>query len=395
MNKVKKSKYLNAEESKQFFTQVELVQKETMNELEKVQQKYQVVASNEKMGNKHKLKKLNRLATKEKKLNIKIQRLEVDKENLEKGTYIKRNWFEKMMHRLKTLSYAEQKMLTGILFILPWLIGFILFFARPLLTTIVWSFSDVKTDIGGLTVNFNGIENFKYLFTQQTLQTKTFLEVLTVSIQSTLYIVPVVFIFSLIIAVMLNTKFKGHQFFKAIFFIPVIYNATIISTALSGDFGNHLSSSTEAMSTLLPSFVSYLKQVGLGEEVIDFALNALNEVFNIVNKSGIQILIFIAALQSIPPHLYEAAKVEGATTYECFWKVTFPMVSNIFLPILVYTIVDCFGSSLLMNIVTKDSSVVKIPYGIQSAIALIYFSVNLLIIGIIFIILRKAVHKYE
>ncbi len=395
MDKVKKPKYLSVEEAKLYLPQVQLVQKDTIKELEEVQNKYKEVAVNEKMGNKRKLKKLNKLATKEKKLNIKIQRLELDIENLEKGTYIKRNWFEKIIYRLKTLSYAEQKIACGMLFVLPWLIGFIIFFARPFITTIYWSFCNVEKEVGGLHITFNGFENIKYLFTQQTLQSKTFLEVLTISIESTLYIVPVVFIFSLIIAVMLNTKFKGHQFFKAVFFIPVIYNTAVISSALSGDFGNYLSDSTQTMSNLLPNFVNYLKQIGLGENVIDFALNALNEVFTIVNKSGIQILIFIAALQSIPPHLYEAAKVEGATTYECFWKVTFPMVSNIFLPVLIYTIVDCFGSSLLMNIVTKDSSVVKIPYGIQSSIALIYFAANLVIIGIVFIILRKAVHKYE
>ncbi len=395
MDKTKKIKYLSIEESSLYLPQVKLVQEDTIKELEKTQNKYKEVASNEKLGHKRKLNKLNRLATKEKKLNIKIQRLELDKQNLKDGTYIKRNWFEKIIHRLKTLSYAEQKMLCGMLFVLPWLIGFIIFFARPLLTTIYWSFCSVDREIGGLKINFNGFDNFKYLFTQQTLQSKTFLEVLTVSVESTLYIVPVVFIFSLIIAVMLNTKFKGHQFFKAVFFIPVIYNTTVISSALSGDFGNYLSDSTNTMSTLLPNFVDYLMQIGLGEEVINFALNALNEVFTIVNKSGIQILIFIAALQSIPPHLYEAAKVEGATSYECFWKVTFPMVSSIFLPILIYTIVDCFGTSLLMNIITKDSSVVKIPYGVQSSIALIYFAVNMLVIGIVFVILRKAVHRYE
>ena len=197
------------------------------------------------------------------------------------------------------------------------------------------------------------------------------------------------------IAVVLNTKFKGHQILKAIFFIPVIYNSTIISTVLNGTFGDYMSGSGLNSMDMLESFSAYLLQIGLAEDLIKFLIDAVVRIFTIVNMSGIQIIIFIAALQSIPRHLYEAAKVEGATTYECFWKITFPMVSPMFLPIIVYTIVDSFAGSDLIHFMTKHSEGIQMAYGLCSAVAVIYFLVNIFVIMLVFLILRKVVYKND
>ena len=388
-------KYLTVEEQAIYSEKLHSIIDSLEQELKKVQEKYVETLKVESSKKKPNVKKLNKLEKQELKLKIKIQKNKIDLLHVEKQTYVKLNAFQKLIKRLKTMSFESQEKVGGYVLILPWLIGFALFFAVPLLMTIYWSFNDVKTIAGGLEISWIGLKNFKDLFQTQMLGTKTFMEVLTNSIGEMIINVPVIFIFSLIVAVVLNTKFKGHQFFKVIFFIPVIYNTTVISLALEGSFGSTMDSTMTGFNTMLTGIQSFLLNVGIGQGLIEFLIAAVDRIFTIVTQSGIQILIFIAALQAIPKHLYEAAKIEGATAYDCFCKITVPMVSKMFLPVLIYSIVDGFASSELINLMTKDSTGAKISYGMASTIAIIYFIVNLIIIGIIYLFLRKAVNNNE
>ena len=388
-------KYLTVEEQAIYSEKLHSIIDSLEQELKKVQEKYVETLKVESSKKKPNVKKLNKLEKEELKLKIKIQKNKIDLLHVEKQTYVKLNAFQKLIKRLKTMSFESQEKVGGYVLVLPWLIGFALFFAVPLLMTIYWSFNDVKTIAGGLEISWVGLKNFKDLFQTQMLGTKTFMEVLTNSIGEMIINVPVIFIFSLIVAVVLNTKFKGHQFFKVIFFIPVIYNTTVISLALEGSFGSTMDSTMTGFNTMLTGIQSFLLNVGIGQGLIEFLIAAVDRIFTIVTQSGIQILIFIAALQAIPKHLYEAAKIEGATAYDCFCKITVPMVSKMFLPVLIYSIVDGFASSELINLMTKDSTGAKISYGMASTIAIIYFIVNLIIIGIIYLFLRKAVNNNE
>lgn len=388
-------KYLTVEEQAIYSEKLHSIIDSLEQELKEVQEKYVETLKVESSKKKPNVKKLNKLEKQELKLKIKIQKNKIDLLHVEKQTYVKLNAFQKLIKRLKTMSFESQEKVGGYVLVLPWLIGFALFFAVPLLMTIYWSFNDVKTIAGGLEITWIGLKNFKDLFQTQMLGTKTFMEVLTNSIGEMIINVPVIFIFSLIVAVVLNTKFKGHQFFKVIFFIPVIYNTTVISLALEGSFGSTMDSTMTGFNTMLTGIQSFLLNVGIGQGLIEFLIAAVDRIFTIVTQSGIQILIFIAALQAIPKHLYEAAKIEGATAYDCFCKITVPMVSKMFLPVLIYSIVDGFASSELINLMTKDSTGAKISYGMASTIAIIYFIVNLIIIGIIYLFLRKAVNNNE
>ena len=388
-------KYLTVEEQAIYSEKLHSIIDSLEQELKKVQEQYVETLKVESSKKKPNVKKLNKLEKQELKLKIKIQKNKIDLLHVEKQTYVKLNAFQKLIKRLKTMSFESQEKVGGYVLVLPWLIGFALFFAVPLLMTIYWSFNDVKTIAGGLEISWIGLKNFKDLFQTQMLGTKTFMEVLTNSIGEMIINVPVIFIFSLIVAVVLNTKFKGHQFFKVIFFIPVIYNTTVISLALEGSFGSTMDSTMTGFNTMLTGIQSFLLNVGIGQGLIEFLIAAVDRIFTIVTQSGIQILIFIAALQAIPKHLSEAAKIEGATAYDCFCKITVPMVSKMFLPVLIYSIVDGFASSELINLMTKDSTGAKISYGMASTIAIIYFIVNLIIIGIIYLFLRKAVNNNE
>lgn len=395
MKKVKEVKYVKEElalKLKEKFTKrLEILQKN----LEKSKEAYLIEGEKLKKNPKRSLNKLEKISKKVHSLEVKIHKYELKLDELNSGKMVQKNIFQKLKDAYTSLGYKKQKVLCGIILLIPWILGFILFFAKPLITTIIWSFFEVSPEAGSLSYKAVFFQNYKDLFTKQMLGSRTFLEVLTVSIKEMVINVPIIFIFSLLVAVVLNTKFKGHRFFKAIFFIPVIFNATAIAAALDGAFGSYASSSMSEQTNLLSSFSSYLLSLGLGEGLITFLIDAVNRIFTIVTKSGIQILIFIASLQSVPKHLYEAAKVEGATTYECFWKITFPMLSPMFLPIIIYTIVDSFVSSDLISFMTVNSAGSRMPYGMQATIAVIYFIVNLVIIGIIYVALRKAVYKND
>lgn len=386
--------YLCGEEAEKEVALLTQKLEELNKEIDELQKKY-VEIGNSQLKSKKKYRLLHKLEKREIHTKAKAQSVKIDLIHLEKGTYRKLNIIQKVVKKIKNLSYQQQKVVCGLLFLLPWFIGFCIFFFKPLITTIWWSFNKVTPEAGHLTISFNGIENYISIFTKTMFGTRTFLEILTVSVQEMLLNVPIILIFSLLIAVVLNTKFKGHQLLKAVFFIPVIYNSTIISTVLNGTFGDYMSGSGANSMDMLESFASYLLQIGLAEDLIKFLIDAVDRIFTIVNMSGIQIIIFIAALQSIPRHLYEAAKVEGATTYECFWKITFPMVSPMFLPIIVYTIVDSFAGSDLIHFMTKQSEGIQMAYGLSSAVAVIYFLVNIFVIMLVFLILRKVVYKND
>ena len=395
LNNKKTPNYVSYEEG--LIIKEELLQKKASLEQEIVDLENKYIALGKAMQNRRRrnVNALFKINKRIEKIKSKIQMIKIDLIKIDEGKYVKLNLFEKIVKKIKGLSYQQQKVVCGIIFVIPWFLGFIFFFAKPLFTTIWWSFNEVTPQAGGLDIQFKGFQNYINLFTTQMLGTKTFLEVMTSSLTDLVLNVPIIFIFSLIISVILNTKFKGHQILKAIFFIPVVYNATVINTALNGSFGGQLSGSMGEAVSMSGLLTGYLYQIGFASGLVDFLVGAVDRIFEIVNMSGIQILIFIAALQGVPKHLYEAAKVEGATTYECFWKITFPMVSPMFLPILVYSIVDTFASSDLMQFMTVNSEGSKIAYGMSSTIAVIYFLVILLIIGILFLLLRKVVYSSE
>ncbi len=350
-------------------------------------------------ANKVNYKKLRKVKIKRGRLKSKIQHIKNEIIILEIGNVEKESLIKQSIKKFQNIPYKKQKEIYGMLFLLPWLVGFILFFALPMFTTIWWSMNEMAPKPGGgFDFTYAGFRNYVSLFTSETLAGSTVLEVLTSSVIDILIDLPTIIIFSLFVAVLLNTKFKGHQLVKAIFFIPVVYNITVVNNTLSGTFGQLLGSSLDEGFQLSETFSSFLMQIGIGGGLIEFLMSAVDRIFMIINKSGIQIIIFIAALQAIPIHLYESARVEGATKYEMFWKVTIPLVSPMVITCLVFTIVDSFGSSDIMNFLTVNSQGTTMATnqpGLYSSISIIYFMINIMIIGFAFISLRKRVFYYD
>jgi len=302
------------------------------------------------------------------------------------------------MKSTKKLTLTQKRAITGYLFIMPWLVGFIWFYVRSLLMAGQFSMSNLQMkDNGGFTLDFVGLSNFKYAF----LEDATFNQILVNSVGNMVIDVPLIIFFSLFVAIILNSKFKGRTLVRAIFFLPVIMNAGAINDALTlareAATGGVAAISAEAAATGMVNtdyFFEIFMDLGVPAGIIDYITLAVARIYDIVQASGVQIIIFIAALQSVGGSLYEVAKIEGATAYETFWKVTFPMVSPLILTNVVYTIVDSFIDS---EVVEKayDMAFVSFNWGTSVAMSLISTVIVCTLLLLVGIFLSRKTFYYN
>ena len=297
------------------------------------------------------------------------------------------------------LSLTGKKAVVGLIFVLPFLIGFTVFIAYGLFTTIRMSFSDVVVAgaTSGVEMVWNNFANYVQAFTVH----PTFSEVLGTSILNMIIDVPLIIFFSLFMALLINQKFRGRTVVRAIFFLPVILGAPAIANALTMArammVGGVSPASAEVMASIgsnmnvnVNYYLNMLGDLAIPPGLLNYIVGAVGRINNIIIASGVQIVIFLAALQSIPPSVYEAAKIEGATPYETFWLITFPMVSPLILTNVVYTIIDSFTSSpvvtLSYNVIFSDYN-----YGLGSVFSLVSsLAVCLILVIVAFLLGRKT-----
>ncbi len=291
--------------------------------------------------------------------------------------------------RAKSLDKKKAKM--GYIFVLPFILGFFIIYLPMIIDSLKLSFStlDLRQDD---IYQFVGFDNFSYAFVEDT----EFTKVLLTNLTDLLLDVPGIVIFSLFLAIILNQKMRGRAIFRAIFFIPVIVSTGIIEYI---DMQNILSSSMEGInstvggngaeasagSEIIQSIdvQKFFSSMQVGQGLVEYVTGLVNDVYDIVNRSGVQLLIFLAGLQSISPAIYESAYMEGATSWETFWKITFPMISPMILVNAIYTIIDAFTTET--NAVMRRISEVNDGgiSGMSHAMAMswIYFMIVLLIIA--------------
>ncbi len=278
----------------------------------------------------------------------------------------------------------------GFIYVLPWLIGFIFFFFVPLISSLRFSLSKVEANSGGIIVNFIGFKNYVEALTVNT----SFNRILTESITNMVVNVPLIVIFSLFLAVLLNQKFVGRTLARAIFFLPVILASGVIMALDSTSLVQAVNDSNAGGPVVggLRSFElsMMMEDAGVNESIINYLTGAVDRIYQIVSQSGVQILIFLAGIQTISPQLYEASKMEGATGYEAFWKITFPMVSPLILVNVVYTIIDSFSRNAMTDLI-KETGFTAFNFGLSSAMAWIYFlAVSLILLISSYLISRKV-----
>lgn len=270
---------------------------------------------------------------------------------------------------------------------LPWLIGFVLFFFVPLLASLRYSLSSIQANAQGISIQFTGFANYIQALTVNTSFNRALIE----SITDVLVNVPLIVIFSLFLAVILNQKFPGRAIARSIFFLPVILASGVImaleSTSLI-EAVNQSSTGGSALGTF--EIENLMLDAGLSEWVVMYLSGAVDRIYQIVSQSGVQILIFLAGIQTISPQLYEASKMEGATGYEAFWKITFPMVSPLIFVNVIYTIVDSFANNAMTTLI-RDTGFVKFDFGLSSAMAWVYFVAIAVILIVVSLIFSKRV----
>lgn len=256
------------------------------------------------------------------------------------------------------ISLTQRDGLHGLLFLIPWLIGFIFFFAIPMAKSIFYSFNEVSFGDNGLLFEYVGLKNY----TDVLFENKTFWKAFIKVLNTLLYKVPVIVLFSMFIALLLNRKIAGRTFFRTVFFIPlVIMSGTVLSVVSGSALNPSLAESSNAMLAFdfgaQGFFSEMLSAIGLSGNALAKFSGLINNIFEISWKSSIQIVLYIVGLQSIPASYYEVCEIEGATKWESFWKITFPMLSPITLLCLVFTIVDTFTDANSAMIIIINNAV--------------------------------------
>lgn len=247
----------------------------------------------------------------------------------------------KKQKRIKGIE--SKKSLYGRMFVLPWEIGIVLFFLIPIVQSIWYSFCDVWLDIEGIMTDFWGLENYKYIINEN----PSYVKNLTTSLTNFSYSLPIIVIVSFILAIVLNQKFKGRVFFRSLYFLPVIIATGVVMSYLTESVGGNqnpiIQLTTDASNEYVSGgidFQAVLTALNLPEEITSLMAKYIGMIFNLLWDCGVQIVLFIAGLQTIPEQLYEVSKVEGATSWEEFWYITLPMVSNTLLLVIIYTVID-------------------------------------------------------
>ena len=294
--------------------------------------------------------------------------------------------------RRKIVSLDKKKARAGWLFVLPFVIGFVIIYFPVIFDSLKYSVCEFEAvQGGGLSLDFVGFKNYRAALYEDA----NFVQVLISGIKQLVFDVPAIVIFSLFMAVLLNKKMFGRAAFRAIFFIPVILSTGLIagidaSNILNDymgsnggiDDGSGQAASGAAQIVSMADFTWLFRNMQVGTELLDYVVGIVNNIYGIINRSGVQMLIFLAGLQSVSPAIYESCSIDGASGWETFWKITFPMVSPMILVNTIYTVIDAFTaeSNTVMKYIDKtyeDSTVVA------TSMSWMYFAIVILMIALV------------
>lgn len=261
----------------------------------------------------------------------------------------------------------------------PWIFGLIIFFIIPIFQSFYFIFCDASSSVGGFDVEWTGLYNLKTIFQVN----PDFTDNLIKGVSTFAYSFPIILVLSLIIALVLNSNFKGRTIFRSIYFLPVIIASGVVLGTLSG-ISTAASSTTytdEAVTANMINVSELVEWVGLPDSVSKYFNMAVNSIMNLVWQCGVQIILFIAGMQSIPDLYYEVSKVEGATAWEEFWFITFPSLSRVITLVTVFTMVELMTSQSDPVISQAYNLISSQAYGESSAMLWVYFTIIIAILG--------------
>jgi ABC-type sugar transport system permease subunit len=295
-----------------------------------------------------------------------------------------------MNNQRKALRLTTKKAFAGLLFSLPFLVGFLLFYLTPLIRSLYFSFFNLGISVNGMVLSPAGLDNFRYIFAVDPYYVKTIVE----SMKSLSTTLPVIVLYSFFIAIVLNQKFKGRTLARILFFLPIVLNSGVVQMNMNDMFLQGVNQQLTGMGVEKANDTLDLTGTILAmlpyqdTRIVDFVSSIVAQIGNITMNSGVQILIFIAGLQTIPASLYEASSMEGANGWENFWKITLPVMSPLILVNCVYTIIDQMtGASNPVIRYTRGLAFGGANFGLASAMSWVYlpliFIVLLVVIAII------------
>ena len=305
----------------------------------------------------------------------------------------------KKKRRAKNLERGNA--IAGFLFILPFVIGFLLFLCYPLGMSIYMTLNKVSATAGeGLKFSWLGFwnksSNFYWIFRVD----KDYIEALVGELKRMLLFVPGILVFSFFMASLLNQEFRGRTVVRAIYFLPVILSAGVFlgvesNNQLLANISQSMKDENGA-AVITQTLENILLQGETGNTFFQYVIDIVGQVYDIAMASGIQIIIFLSGLQTIPPSMYEAAKMEGCTGWESFWKITFPLISSMILVNVVYTMIDFFTrtDSQLMTVI-DNTLLIRFEYGKVAAMSWVYFLIIAAFLGLVFLIFSRRVYYYD
>ena len=296
----------------------------------------------------------------------------------------------------KLAGLQRRKALSGYLFIAPFIVGFLTFMVQPFCRSLYMSFCEVELAAGKIDPIWKGIANYHQAFRIDPEFTRLLWEEIS---RMVLYSIAIM-VFSFFVALILNQKFKGRAFVRAIFFLPVILSSGVILGLESEnsvmDAMNVAIEETAQGISITGALEQILRTAGVGTRAYEFVFEVIDNIYDIAIASGIQIIIFLSGLQTISSSMYEAADIEGCTKWESLWKITFPMISSLLLVNWVYTVID-FSMRSDNEVIEKiDKITVESQnYGFGSAMSWIYFVIIMAIVGVSSLIISRRVYYYD
>lgn len=281
--------------------------------------------------------------------------------------------------RSREMRHSTREALHGYAFVLIWIVGFAIFTFAPLFQTFRYSLNQVTVSATGITLDFVQWGNYtRALFTDP-----TFVELLIGYVIETLVSVPIVLIFSLIIALFLNLNFRFKGLFRTIFFLPVVITSGPVIQELTSQGATSVPgiANTAAIAEFLAELPRYLRNP------VEYLLTSF---ILILWFSGVQILIYLSSLQKVDKSIYEAAAIDGASAWEAFWKITLPSLSTTTVIIAIYTIITLshFSENKVIKYIYGQTYAVQGGIGYASAMAFLYFLVLAVLLLIVYLLLN-------
>lgn len=294
------------------------------------------------------------------------------------------------MAKKKIKSLEKTRVKVGYTFVVHWWIGLALFFIIPLCTSIWYSLNNVIIRPGQVITEYVGFNHYHNLLAVNA----DYINNLRDSLGMMFYSLPFILSLSLILAVLLNQHFKGRTVFRTIFFLPAIISNSVVMNSLNSKFITMPLFSTGDAGTGIINYNEIIANLNFPEQISPILIFLLSNSINIIWKCGVQTVLFIAGLQSIPASLYEVSKIEGANKWEEFWYITVPSLRHIISLVLIYTMIELFVDMNNTLVSNAYSRMLEQDYGVSSAMLWFYFFIVLILIGSVYMLYQRFCIKH-